>query len=65
MPAVANQQKNIATQIVAVMLAASSGADDRIAFTNRASLQDGIVLVDGPIRFKHVQRRRKWDQENL
>jgi hypothetical protein len=46
------------------LLAASSMADDRIAFTNRASPQDDSRAVRGPLRFELVRRDRKWDKRN-
>jgi hypothetical protein len=39
-------------------------ADDGIAFTNRASPQDELVAVSGPIGFQLVQRGGKWDKKN-
>jgi hypothetical protein len=44
------------------LLAAASMADDRIAFTNRASPQDDFRAVRGPFRFELVRRGRKWDK---
>jgi hypothetical protein len=46
------------------LLAAASMADDRIAFTNRASPQDDFRAVRGPLRFELVRRGRKWDKRN-
>jgi len=50
--------------LIVRLLAAPPVADDRIAFTSRASPQDVLVAVCGPVRFKLVQRGRKWDKEN-
>jgi hypothetical protein len=55
---------NPIVMFVVRLLAAPSVADDRIAFTSRASPQDGLVAVSGPVRFQLVQRSRKWDKEN-
>ena len=46
------------------LLAAASMADDRIAFTNRASPQDDFRAARGPLRFELVRRGRKWDKRN-
>ena len=46
------------------LFAAASMADDRIAFTNRASPQDDFRLARGPLRFELVRRDRKWDKRN-
>jgi hypothetical protein len=46
------------------LLAAATVADDRIAFTNRASPQHDLVAVSSPVGFELVQRGRKWDKEN-
>jgi hypothetical protein len=46
------------------LLAAASMADDRIAFTNRASPQDDFRAVRGPLRFELVRRDGKWDKRN-
>jgi len=45
------------------LLAAAAMADDRIPFTCRASPQD-LVAISGPISFKLVRQRRKWDKKN-
>jgi hypothetical protein len=46
------------------LLAATSMADDRIAFTNRASPQDDFRVARGPLRFELVCKGRKWDKQN-
>ena len=46
------------------LLATASVADDRIAFTNRASPQEDLVAVSSPIVFDLVQRDGKWDKQN-
>jgi hypothetical protein len=46
------------------LLAAASVADDRVAFTNRASPQDDFVAVCGPVGFQLVRRSGKWDKKN-
>ena len=56
--------RNPIMMLVVRLLAAAPVADDRIAFTSRASPQDGLVAVSGPVRFKLVRRGRKWDKEN-
>jgi hypothetical protein len=50
--------------LIVCLLAAASVADDRIVFTSRASPQDGLVAVSGPVCFKLVLRGRKWDKQN-
>jgi hypothetical protein len=49
--------------LIVRLLAAAAVADDRIPFTCRASPQD-LVAVSGPISFKLVRQRRKWDKKN-
>ena len=39
-------------------------ADNRIAFTNRASPQDNLFAVPGPVGFELVRRGGKWDKKN-
>ena len=56
--------RNPIMMLVVRLLAAAPVADDRIAFTSRASPQDGLVAVSGPVRFKLVLRGRKWDKQN-
>jgi hypothetical protein len=55
---------NPIVMLIVCLLAAASVADDRIPFTCRASPQDDVVAVSGPVRFKLVRRGRKWDKEN-
>ena len=50
--------------LIVGLLAAASVADDRIAFTNRASPQDDLVAVFGPVGFQLVRRGGKWDKKN-
>ena len=51
--------------LIVGLLAAASVADDRIAFTNRASPpQDDLVAVPGPVSFQLVRRGGKWDKKN-
>jgi hypothetical protein len=49
--------------LIVRLLAAAAVADDRIPFTCRVSPQD-LVAVSGPISFKLVRQRRKWDKKN-
>jgi hypothetical protein len=39
-------------------------ADDRVAFTNGASLQVDLDAACGPIGFEIVRRGGKWDKKN-
>ena len=55
---------NPVVMLIMRLLAAASMADDRIAFTNRASPQDDFRLARGPLRFELVRRGRKWDKRN-
>jgi hypothetical protein len=50
--------------LIVGLLAAAPVADDRIAFTNRASPQDDLVAVSGPLIFDLVLRDAKWDKQN-
>jgi hypothetical protein len=50
--------------LIVCLLAAASVADDRIAFTNRASPQNNLVAVYGPVVFDLVRRDGKWDKQN-
>jgi len=50
--------------LIVGLLAAASVADDRIAFTNRASPQDDLIAVSGPVGFELVRRSGKWDKKN-
>jgi len=49
--------------LIVRLLAAAAVADDRIPFTFRALPRD-LVAVSGPISFKLVRQRRKWDKKN-
>jgi hypothetical protein len=55
---------NPVVMLIVCLLAAAAVADDRIAFTNRASPQDDLVAVSSPIVFDLVQRCGKWDKKN-
>jgi hypothetical protein len=46
------------------LLAAASVADDRVAFTNRASPHHDLLAVARPIGFELVRRGGKWDKKN-
>jgi hypothetical protein len=46
------------------LLAATTVADDGIAFTSRASPQHDVLAVASPVGFELVRRGRKWDKEN-
>ena len=61
--AAAAMDANPIVMLIVRLLAAAAMADDRIPFTCRASPQD-LVAVSGPISFKLVRRRRKWDKKN-
>jgi hypothetical protein len=50
--------------LIVRLLAATSMADDRIAFTYRAAPQDDVGATCGPIAFQPAQRGGKWDKEN-
>ncbi len=50
--------------LIVGLLAATSVADDRIAFTNGASPQDDLVAACGPIGFELVRWGGKWDKKN-
>jgi hypothetical protein len=50
--------------LIVGLLAPPSVTDDRIAFTNRASQQNELIAVSGPIGFQLVQRGGKWDKKN-
>lgn len=49
---------------IVCLLAAASVADDRIAFANRASSQNDLLAIAGPIGFELVRRGGKWDKKN-
>jgi len=51
-------------RLIVGLLAAAAVADDRIAFTNRASPQDDLIAVSGPVGFELVRRSGKWDKKN-
>jgi hypothetical protein len=55
---------NPVVMLIVGLLATAAVADDRIAFTNRASPQDDLVAVSSPIVFDLVQRDGKWDKQN-
>ena len=55
---------NPAVILIVRLLAAAPVADDRIAFTNRASPQDDLLAVSDPVGFELVRRGRKWDKKN-
>jgi len=61
--AAAAMDANPIVMLIVRLLAAAAMADDRIPFTCRASPQD-LLAVSGPISFKLVRQRRKWDKEN-
>jgi hypothetical protein len=50
--------------LIVGLLAAPPMADDRIAFTNRASPQDDLIAVSGPVGFELVRRGGEWDKKN-
>jgi hypothetical protein len=55
---------NPVVMFIVGLLAAATVANDRIAFTNRASPQHDVLSVASPIGFELVWRGRKWDKEN-
>jgi hypothetical protein len=55
---------NPVVMLIVSLLAAASVTDDRIAFTNGASPQNGLGTACGPIGFELVRRGGKWDKEN-
>ena len=55
---------NPVVMLIVRLLAAASVTDDRIAFTNGASPQNGLGTACGPIGFELVRRDGKWDKEN-
>ena len=55
---------NPSVMLIMRLLAAASVTDDRIAFTNRASPQDDLVAVFGPVNSKLFQRDRHWDKQD-
>jgi hypothetical protein len=50
--------------LIVRLLAAVSVADDRVAFTNRASSQDDLVAVPSPLGFDLRRRGGYWDKKN-
>jgi len=50
--------------LIVGLLAAAPVADNRIAFTNRASPQDDLFAVPGPVGVELVRRGGKWDKKN-
>jgi hypothetical protein len=50
--------------LIVRLLAATSMADDRIAFTHRAAPQHDLGATCGPIAFQLARRGGKWDKEN-
>jgi hypothetical protein len=50
--------------LIVRLLAAASVTDDRIAFTNGASPQNGLGTACGPIGFEPVRLDGKRDKEN-
>ncbi|HEY6372043.1 MAG TPA: hypothetical protein VIX37_15815 [Candidatus Sulfotelmatobacter sp.] len=55
---------NPVVMLIVRLLATASVADDRIAFTSRASPQNDLVAVSCPVVFNLVQRDGKWDKQN-
>ena len=55
---------NPVVMLIVRLLAAASVTDDRIAFTNGASSQNGFGTACGPIGFELVRLDGKWDKEN-
>jgi hypothetical protein len=55
---------NPVVMFIVRLLAPATVADDRIAFTNRASPQHDVLAVASPVGFELVRRGRKWDKEN-
>lgn len=55
---------NPIVMLIVRLLTAASVANDRIPFTCRASPEDDVVAVSGPVSFKLVRADRKWDKEN-
>ena len=64
MPAVTATDRNPIVILIVCLLAASSVAGDRIALTNRATPQDNVGALLGPIGLQLVRRERKWDKKN-
>ena len=55
---------NPVVMFIVRLLAAATVTDDRIAFANRASPQNDLLAVAGPIGFELVRRGGKWDKKN-
>ena len=55
---------NPVVMLVVGLLAATSMADDRIAFASGASPQDDFGAACRPIGFELVRRDGKWDKQN-
>jgi len=55
---------NPVVMLIVGLLAAVSVANDRIVFTDRASSQDDLGAVPGPVGFELVRRGGKWDKKN-
>ena len=55
---------NPIVMLVVRLLAATSMADDGIAFTSGAAPQDDFGAARGPFRFELVRQDGKWDKQN-
>jgi len=55
---------NPVVMFIVRLLAPATVTDDGIAFANRASPQDELIAVCGPIGFELVRWDRKWDKKN-
>jgi len=62
--AMAASDPNPVVMFIVRLLAATTVADDGIAFTSRASPQHNVLAVASPVGFELVRRGRKWDKEN-
>ena len=60
----ATPDSNPVVMFIVRLLTAASVTDDGITFANRASPQDGLVAVSGPVAFQLVRRRGKWNKKN-
>jgi len=60
----AASDSNPGVMFIVRLLAAASVTDDGIAFANRASPQDELIAVCGPIGFLLVSRGGKWDKKD-
>ena len=54
----------VIVMLVVRLLATTAVTDDRIAFANRASPQDDLGAVPGPVAFQLVWQSGKWDKKN-